>query len=51
VVKPEKIENILFNLRGYVEKLSRLATLTKEDFLADFTKVESAKHLFQVSVE
>lgn len=51
MIKPEKIEGILFNLKGFVEKLNRLAALTQEEFLADFTKVESAKHLFQVSVE
>jgi uncharacterized protein YutE (UPF0331/DUF86 family) len=34
-----------------MEKLSKLAALRREEFLADFTKVESAKHLFQVSVE
>jgi uncharacterized protein YutE (UPF0331/DUF86 family) len=28
-----------------------LAGLSKEDFLQDFTKVESAKHLLQVSIE
>jgi uncharacterized protein YutE (UPF0331/DUF86 family) len=51
VVRPDKVEGILENLRGYVEKLKRLASLSREEFLSDFTKVESAKHLFQVSVE
>jgi uncharacterized protein YutE (UPF0331/DUF86 family) len=51
VVRPDKVEGILENLRGYVEKLQRLASLSREEFLSDFTKVESAKHLFQVSVE
>lgn len=51
MVKPEKVENTLLNLKGYVEKLNHLAALKREEFLADFTKVESAKHLFQVSVE
>ena len=51
MVKPEKVEGILVNLKGYVEKLSRLAALKREEFLSDFTKIESAKHLFQVSVE
>jgi len=51
VVRPEKVENILENLRGYVGKLNHLAALKREEFLSDFTKVESAKHLFQVSVE
>lgn len=51
MVRPDKVEGILSNLKGNVEKLVRLAALSREDFLADFTKVESAKHLFQVSVE
>jgi len=51
VVRPDKVEGILANLKGYMEKLSKLAALRQEEFLADFTKVESAKHLFQVSVE
>lgn len=51
MVRIDKVEGILTNLKGYVEKLSTLAGLSREEFLADFTKVESAKHLFQVSVE
>jgi len=51
VVRPDKVEGILENLRGYVEKLKHLASLSREEFFSDFTKVESAKHLFQVSVE
>ena len=51
MVRPDKVEGILENLRGYVEKLKHLASLRREEFLSDFTKVESAKHLFQVSVE
>lgn len=51
MVRPDKVEGILVNLKGCVEKLRQLATLSPEEFMADFTKVESAKHLFQVSVE
>ncbi len=51
MVRPDKVEGTLENLRGYVEKLTRLASLERKDFLSDFTKIESAKHLFQVSVE
>jgi uncharacterized protein YutE (UPF0331/DUF86 family) len=51
VVRPDKVEGILENLKGYVEKLRHLSSLRREEFLSDFTKVESAKHLFQVSVE
>lgn len=42
---------MLGNLREYRDKLGRLAKYQEADFLADFTKVESAKHLLQVSVE
>jgi len=51
MVRPDKVEGILVNLMGYVERLRQLALLSRETFLSDFTKVESAKHLFQVSVE
>jgi uncharacterized protein YutE (UPF0331/DUF86 family) len=51
VIRPDKIEGVLENLRGYVQKLNQLASLERKEFLSDFTKVESAKHLFQVSVE
>lgn len=51
MVRPDKVEGILTNLKENVEKLVRLTALSREDFLADFTKVESAKHLFQVAVE
>ena len=51
MVKPGKIVSILNNLRGYREKLDALAEFSEGDFLRDFTKVESAKHLLQISVE
>jgi uncharacterized protein YutE (UPF0331/DUF86 family) len=51
MVRVDKVENSLSNLKGYVEKLNHLATLSREEFLSDFTKIESAKHLFQISVE
>ena len=51
MVRPDKVEGVLANLKRYVDKLSQLRTLSREEFLADFTKIESAKHLFQVSVE
>lgn len=51
MVRPDKVEGILANLKGYVEKLRQLASLERQEFLPDFTKVESGKHLFQVSVE
>ena len=47
----EKIEGILDNLSGYVGKLARLAAFPFPEFIADFTRIESAKHLLQVSVE
>lgn len=51
MVKPDKVLSMLGNLRGYREKLEKLAALPPQEFLTDFTKVESAKHLLQVSVE
>lgn len=51
MVKPETVTTILNNLRGYREKLARLAAFSEIEFLHDFTKVESAKHLLQVSIE
>jgi uncharacterized protein YutE (UPF0331/DUF86 family) len=51
MVDPETLATILNNLRGYLEKLAILAALPQEAFTQDFTKVESAKHLLQVSIE
>jgi len=36
---------------GYLEKLAILAALPEKAFLRDFTNVESAKYLLQVSIE
>lgn len=51
MVKPQKVASILNNLLGYREKLGQLAAIPETEFLSDFTKVESAKHLLQVSIE
>ncbi len=51
MVRSAKVEGKLENLRGYVQKLAHLASLPRKEFLPDFTKIESAKHLFHVSVE
>jgi len=51
MVKPGKVISILNNLRGHREKLDKLAEFSEADFLRDFTKVESAKHLLQISIE
>lgn len=51
MVKPGKVLSMLNNLRDSRNKLERLAEFSETDFLADFTRVESAKHLLQVSVE
>ena len=40
MVRPDKVEGILENLRGYVEKLKHLASLIREEFLSDFTRGE-----------
>lgn len=51
MVNRDTVESILNRLEDYQTKLSILAGYSKEDFLQDFTKVESAKHLLQVSIE
>ena len=51
MVNPETIASILGNLRNHRDKLSILAGFSREDFLQDFTKAESAKRLLQVSIE
>lgn len=51
MVNPNTIESILNNLEDYLGKLSTLTNYSEELFLDDFTKVESAKHLLQVSIE
>jgi uncharacterized protein YutE (UPF0331/DUF86 family) len=51
MVDLEVLASIIGNLRGYLEKLRILAAIPEEEFLQDFTKVESAKHLLQVSIE
>ena len=51
MVDPETLATILNNLRNYLGKLAILAALPQEAFTQDFTKVDSAKHLLQVSIE
>jgi uncharacterized protein YutE (UPF0331/DUF86 family) len=51
MVDPDTLASILNNLRGYLKKLAILAALPEKTFLNDFTNVESAKHLLQVSIE
>jgi len=45
------VTSILSNLREYQRKLTILANLSRQEFLRDFTNVESAKHLLQVSIQ
>lgn len=51
MVKPKTLISILNNLQNYQTKLSILAGYSREEFIEDFTKVESTKHLLQVSIE
>jgi len=51
MVDPDTLASILGNLQGYLEKLATLAATPEDAFLQDFTNVESAKHLLQVSIE
>ena len=51
MVNPKTVATILNNLRYYQDKLDILAAYSRAAFLEDFTKVESAKHLLQVSIQ
>ena len=51
MVKPKTLASILNNLRNYQNKLSILADYPREEFIQDFTTVESTTHLLQVSIE
>lgn len=51
MVNLNTITSILNNLRNHQDKLAILANYPKEVFLQDFTKVESAKHLLQISIQ
>jgi uncharacterized protein YutE (UPF0331/DUF86 family) len=51
MVDPDTLASLLGNLRGFLQKLTTLAAFSEAEFTEDFTKVESAKHLLQVSVE
>jgi uncharacterized protein YutE (UPF0331/DUF86 family) len=51
MVSPKTVAHILNNLRDCQAKLSILAGYPQEEFSQDFTKIESAKHLLQVSIE
>jgi len=50
MVNPEVVASFLGNLRRYLEQLRLLAAVPQDVFLNDFTKVESAKYLLQVSI-
>lgn len=51
MVNPDTLASILANLRNSLAKLGILAGLAQDDLTRDFTKIESAKHLLQVSIE
>ena len=51
MVKPETVDSILSNLREFQGKLNILTKYDFDEFTQDFTRVESAKHLLQVSIE
>jgi uncharacterized protein YutE (UPF0331/DUF86 family) len=51
VVNPKKLVGILANLEKYLVFLRELAEQEQVDFLADFTKVGSARYFLQVAVE
>ena len=46
LMAPRKtITSILKNLNDYLQKLTKLTMYSQSEFMQDFTKVESAKHL------
>jgi len=51
MVDPDTLASILSNLRDSLEKLDILAALPQDLLSQDFTNLESAKHLLQVSIE
>lgn len=51
MVNPNKVEGLIRRLQDHVEKLGILAMLSEKEFLGDFTKLNSAKYLLQVSIE
>jgi len=51
VVEPDRIKKLFDNLDGAIARLRILQPLPRQEFLADFTKSESAKHLLQVSIQ
>lgn len=51
MVKPEVIENRIKKLQDYLEKLLKLKSISKNEFISDFRNSDSAKYLLQVSME
>lgn len=51
MVRPEIAHGLLIYLKENLGKLKTLASLHQEDFLRDFTKLESAKYLLQTSIQ
>lgn len=51
MVDQPKLDSILSNLKTYVELLRRLATVPREEFLANPDKIGSAKYHFVVAIE
>lgn len=51
MVDLDTLNSILNNLQRSLKKLAILAELSEKHFLQNFTNVESAKHLLQVSIE
>ena len=46
-----KIDQKLLFMDTCLNKLKKLKAIDKETFIEDFTKVDSAKYLLQVSIE
>ena len=51
MVNPKKLAGILANLDQYQANLRQLAQCERDEFLADFTKIGSARYFLQIAIK
>lgn len=51
MVNVPKLERLFKHLQDYVSKLKTLSEYPEKDFTGDFTRLNSAKYLLQISIE
>lgn len=51
MVDKPKLDQMLHNLKNYVEALRKLAAVPREEFLKDLDKIGNAKYQFVISIE